>query len=103
MGATGLDIPVWNRGFWRNSAESRVDPDLGSPEMKWNICVISVNRFIQTTGKRFHNNMTVQKNIPNFKPSGVSKYWQMLMVEGCFVENREDDAAKPSKTTENRT
>jgi hypothetical protein len=29
-----LDIPAWMFGFWRKIAARRVDPDLGSPEMK---------------------------------------------------------------------
>jgi hypothetical protein len=32
---TGLDIPEWIFGFCRRIAASNVEPDLGSPEMKW--------------------------------------------------------------------
>jgi hypothetical protein len=27
-------MPAWKRGFWLKMAESKVDPDLGRPEMK---------------------------------------------------------------------
>jgi hypothetical protein len=32
--AIGLLTPAWNRGFWLRIAESRVEPERGSPEMK---------------------------------------------------------------------
>ena len=33
--ASGPDMPASKRGFCRNSAASRVEPDRGRPEMKW--------------------------------------------------------------------
>ena len=33
--ASGPDIPAANRGFCRSNAANRVDPERGSPEMKW--------------------------------------------------------------------
>jgi hypothetical protein len=32
---TGLDMPAWIYGFCRRIALSKVDPERGSPEMKW--------------------------------------------------------------------
>jgi hypothetical protein len=33
-GANALDIAAWKRGFWRNKAASKVEPERGKPEMK---------------------------------------------------------------------
>ena len=33
--ASGPVIPASNRGFWRSSAASKVEPERGRPEMKW--------------------------------------------------------------------
>jgi hypothetical protein len=37
--ATGLLTPAWKRGFWFRTADSRVEPARGRPEMKWNRCI----------------------------------------------------------------
>src|SRR5690348_4412502 len=37
MSAMGLVMPAWNRGFCFRIAASKVLPDRGRPEMKWNV------------------------------------------------------------------
>jgi hypothetical protein len=43
-------MPASKRGFWRNNAASKVEPERGRPEMKWMVAIGALLAFARAVG-----------------------------------------------------
>ena len=69
--ATGLVTDAANRGFWRKSAESSVEPDRGRPEIKWTFVVKGALQRIENNGIRFAYSLSLPTGLTsNFGKGG---------------------------------